>query len=121
MRQFARAVGRLFLPRPVFPTSDCSYSTCQSRLSVRIPSYTNPIAAVGVTRFHTSPSQSSIQLTSERYPDLKRGQFSSLTDQDIAHFKEILPGSERVLTTSSELASYNEDWMKSCRGIRKEI
>ena len=38
----------------------------------------------------TSGSLSNVKLTSERYPNLKRGQFATLNDDDITAFKTIL-------------------------------
>ena len=38
----------------------------------------------------TSGALSSVKLTSERYPNLKRGQFNTLNDNDITAFKNIL-------------------------------
>ena len=54
-----------------------------------------------------------MELTSVRYPHLKRGPFSQLTDSDVTHFSQLL-GAERVLT--EDLDGYNTDWMRSVRG-----
>ena len=72
----------------------------------------------GYNRFHTS-SKRYVELTSVRYPKLKRGNYSRVTDADIALFERILPGAERVITDPSELEGYNTDWIKNCRGIVK--
>ncbi|XP_052819696.1 D-2-hydroxyglutarate dehydrogenase, mitochondrial-like [Mya arenaria] len=65
--------------------------------------------------FHKSTSNA-IEFTSVRYPNLKRGQYSNVSDVDIAAFEKILPGAQRVITDASELEGYNTDWIKTCRG-----
>jgi len=58
---------------------------------------------------------SQVKLTSERYPNLKRGNFASLNSEDIQAFQAILdPG--RVVTAESEVSGYNEDWLRTVRG-----
>jgi len=60
-------------------------------------------------------SRGPVQLTSERYPNLKRGDFASLTSDDVKTFQSILdPG--RVLTSGEGTAKYNEDWLGTVRG-----
>ena len=54
-----------------------------------------------------------VELTSVRYPHLKRGQYARLTEADVAEFRRVL-GAERVLT--DDLDGYNTDWMRSVRG-----
>ena len=54
-----------------------------------------------------------VELTSARFPHLRRGQFSQLTDRDVTHFSQLL-GADRVLT--EDLDGYNTDWMRSVRG-----
>lgn len=54
------------------------------------------------------------QLTSKRYPHLKRGQFAVLNDSDLNVFEKIIPG--RVLNDSLVLDSYNTDWLKIYKG-----
>lgn len=46
---------------------------------------------------------------------MKRGNFSQVTDTDVAHFQSILENS-RVLLDESDTQSYNIDFMKSVRG-----
>jgi len=77
-------------------------------------------ASTGLRTFSTcgAGSCSSVKLTSERYPNLKRGNFSSLSDEDISTFQNILdPG--RVLTDASQLSGYNEDWLRTVRGASR--
>ncbi|CAA9999414.1 unnamed protein product [Nesidiocoris tenuis] len=54
-------------------------------------------------------------LTSERYPSLKRGPFSRLSDAHVAAFQKIL-SSDQVLTDPDDLAPYNVDWLKTVCG-----
>lgn len=50
------------------------------------PSYSRLLSTCSVL-------SSKVQLTSERYPNLKRGNYASLTDEDIKSFQTILdPG-----------------------------
>lgn len=67
-------------------------------------------------KFHISAKRQ-VEFTSVRYPKLKRGNFSTVTDADVARFEQILPGAERVITEPSELEGYNTDWIKNCRGL----
>ncbi|CAB3989332.1 D-2-hydroxyglutarate dehydrogenase, mitochondrial [Paramuricea clavata] len=54
-------------------------------------------------------------LTSEQYPDLKRGPYSEVTNDDLAKFSSILDP-HRVVQDPEEIAPRNMDWMKSLRG-----
>ncbi|KAK3105299.1 hypothetical protein FSP39_021859 [Pinctada imbricata] len=65
---------------------------------------------------HTSRANFTVELTSVRYPDLKRGGYATVTDRDISDFEKLLPENGRVLTDASELSGYNTDWLKTCRG-----
>lgn len=58
-----------------------------------------------------------VELTSVRYPDVKRGNYGSVRDSDLATFERLLPG--RVLTDS--LDGYNTDWLKTCRGASQVV
>ena len=60
--------------------------------------------------------QQGVELTSIRYPTLKRGGFAVVNDHDITRFEKMLPGDGRVMTDPSELEGYNTDWIKNCRG-----
>ena len=65
---------------------------------------------------HFSRHKRNIELTRVRYPNLKRGPYSQVNENDISSFKHMLPGSERVITDPSELTGFNTDWLKICRG-----
>lgn len=58
---------------------------------------------------------STVQFTSLRYPEIKRKKYSELSSSHLADFKNIV-GEEGMITASDDLANYNTDWMKSCRG-----
>lgn len=60
-----------------------------------------------------------VQLTSTRYPYVKRGQYSQVTDEDIKVFEGLLPS--RVVTDVEEIAAYNVDWLKMVRGASKVL
>lgn len=57
-----------------------------------------------------------VELTTVRYPNLKRGNYGILTEADVALFERLLPGEGRVITDSSELEGPNTDWIKNCKG-----
>ncbi|XP_028415129.1 D-2-hydroxyglutarate dehydrogenase, mitochondrial-like [Dendronephthya gigantea] len=59
-------------------------------------------------------------LTSKRYPDLKRGDYCEITNDDLAKFMSIL-GAHRVIQDDEEIAHCNTDWMKTLRGASKVL
>ncbi|XP_048773712.1 D-2-hydroxyglutarate dehydrogenase, mitochondrial-like [Ostrea edulis] len=69
-----------------------------------------------VRQFQTS-TRRLVELTSVRYPNVKRGQYGIVQNSDIATFERLLPG--RVLTDSLE--GYNTDWLKTCRGASQVV
>ena len=58
---------------------------------------------------------SHVELTSVRYPGVKRGNYAQLTDKHVQQFQRILP-KERVITDNSDVQSYNVDWLRMVRG-----
>lgn len=58
---------------------------------------------------------SEVKLTSERYPNLARGNFAVLEESDLQTFRDIL-GPGRVITAEDEVAGYNTDWLRTVRG-----
>lgn len=56
-----------------------------------------------------------VEATCVRYPSLKRGNYSFLTDQHIKFFESVLEPYQ-VITDENELERYNVDWMRSVRG-----
>ncbi|XP_063242747.1 D-2-hydroxyglutarate dehydrogenase, mitochondrial-like isoform X2 [Bacillus rossius redtenbacheri] len=63
---------------------------------------------------------SAVQLTAERYPDVKRGNYSVLADRHLQFFESIL-GRERVLTDPDDVEPYNVDWLRMVRGASKVV
>ena len=59
-----------------------------------------------------------VELTSKRYK-VTRGNYASLTDQDVNHFKSVLEKS-RVVTDETDLEGHNVDWLHMVRGKRKK-
>jgi hypothetical protein len=69
--------------------------------------------------FHTCSRRSwpaVLELTSVRYPHLKRGPYSRLNDSDVNFFKGLLSSPGQVLTDDDELDAYNIDWMHIYKG-----
>ena len=46
-----------------------------------------------------------VELTRVRYPNVKRGRFGTITDNDLNYFESLL-GANRVITDSTELEGY---------------
>nr|CAD7452815.1 unnamed protein product [Timema tahoe] len=63
---------------------------------------------------------SSVELTADRYPDVKRHNFALLDSNHVQFFKSVL-GQDRVLTDAEELETYNIDWLKMVRGSSKIV
>lgn len=59
-----------------------------------------------------------VKLTSESYPNIKRGGYSQLSNDHINYFKSILPESS-IIQDSDDLLAYNEDYMHKYRGDSK--
>ncbi|ODQ64849.1 hypothetical protein NADFUDRAFT_25106 [Nadsonia fulvescens var. elongata DSM 6958] len=74
----------------------------------------SPISVLGARVQYSSVAN--VQLTSETYPEIQRGDYAKLTDEDIAHFKAIVSESG-VVTDADDLVFYNEDWMRKYRGM----
>lgn len=54
-----------------------------------------------------------------RYPHVKRGYFSQVSEEDIKVFERLIPS--RVLTDAHEIAPHNVDWLKMVRGNSKVL
>ena len=59
-------------------------------------------------------SYSGIELSSIRYPHVKRGDYGALNQTDVEFFVKTLPG--RVLNDKDDVDSHNVDWLKTVRG-----
>lgn len=73
--------------------------------------YISTTSSAGYSRF-----QRSVELTSVRYPNVKRGNYGQITAADVARFNEIMPDASRVLTDPQEIDGYNTDWMGIYKG-----
>lgn len=69
-----------------------------------------------IKRSYTTGSKQ-VELTSTRYPGLKRGQYSEVTDEDIRAFETFVPS--RVVTNLDEILPHNVDWLRMVRGTSK--
>jgi hypothetical protein len=56
-------------------------------------------------------------LTSVRYPHVKRGTYASISQDDISFFRDVLPEDSQVLNNPDVLQGYNTDWMEIVRGL----
>lgn len=56
-----------------------------------------------------------VQIYNQDRYQVKRGDFSQVTDADVGHFQSMLENS-RVLLDETDTQSYNIDFMKSVRG-----
>ncbi|GLH15671.1 Alkyldihydroxyacetonephosphate synthase [Gryllus bimaculatus] len=61
-----------------------------------------------------------VELTAVRYPEVKRGNYSELTDRHIKFFENIL-GKDRTLTDPADVEAYNVDWIKMVRGQSRVV
>ena len=57
--------------------------------------------------------------THQRYPNVKRGNFSSLTQHDLDFFRSVCSPSG-VIDDVDELSGFNIDWMRTVRGINTQ-
>jgi hypothetical protein len=55
-----------------------------------------------------------VQLTKDRFPNIKRGSYAMVNPTDVDYFKNLV-GVNNVIT-GEEVKSYNEDWLKSISG-----
>lgn len=69
-----------------------------------------------ITHSQSLEARAKPQMTSVRFPHLKRGPFAELTSEDIDVFRGIMPGESRVLGPSDGLDSYNTDWIGIAKG-----
>lgn len=53
-------------------------------------------------------------MTRDRFPDLPRGDFARVTEEDVAFFDQLLQG--RIVTEEDELEGANTDWLRICKG-----
>lgn len=70
-----------------------------------------------MTRYFSTGSSFSVELTSTRYNGVKRGQYSKVTEDDIKAFESFIRS--RVVTDLQEIAPHNVDWLKMVIGTSK--
>lgn len=90
------------------------------RAATQVPKTFIGSSSVSVARkFHVSSALSQVskevQFTSDWYKAESRGDYSRLSDADIAHFKTILPANN-VVTDIEDIEVFNTDWMRKFRG-----
>lgn len=74
------------------------------------------ISAVNESTAAKSSVKRKTELTSVRYPQIKRADFNAVTGDDVAQFKKILPEPSQVFTEPEDVDLYNTDWMGNYRG-----
>ncbi|EGG13922.1 Putative actin interacting protein [Cavenderia fasciculata] len=74
----------------------------------------NSIKQSSSSSYHTTSKDEVVSMSNIKRND----EFSTLTNQDIKHFKDILGGddSSRMITDKDELEGFNQDWMKKYKG-----
>lgn len=55
-----------------------------------------------------------VQLTKDRFPNLKRGSYGTVESADVEYFKNLLGANNFI--TGEEVKSYNVDWLKFVSG-----
>ncbi|CAG0881562.1 unnamed protein product, partial [Darwinula stevensoni] len=61
-----------------------------------------------------------VELTSVRYPNVKRGPYATVDDNDIKFFERVMEPS-RVMTDPDIVDSHNVDWLKMVRGASQVL
>lgn len=75
--------------------------------------------SVVIRQLHTTASRlrKYVELTAVRYPLLKRGNYSFLSDRHLGFFQSILSAHQVLTDELNDLSGYNVDWMRSVRGM----
>ncbi|XP_022183515.1 D-2-hydroxyglutarate dehydrogenase, mitochondrial-like [Myzus persicae] len=60
-----------------------------------------------------------VQLTKDRFPNLKRGSYGTVESADVEYFKNLLGANNFI--TGEEVKSYNVDWLKFVSGFSKYV
>ncbi|KAG5873084.1 hypothetical protein JTB14_011109 [Gonioctena quinquepunctata] len=58
------------------------------------------------------------QLTKDRYPHVKRGEYAELDEHHLGFFRDLL-GPDRVITDPADCEGFNVDWIKNVRGYSR--
>lgn len=72
-----------------------------------------------IRTFHSSAARfkKNVEFTAVRYPYLKRGNYSFLSDRHLGFFQSILSPHQVLTDEFNDLSGYNVDWMRSVRGV----
>lgn len=62
----------------------------------------------------TTALYKNVQLTKDRFPNLKRGSYAVVNSTDVDYFTNIVGVNNFI--SGEEVKSYNEDWLKSVSG-----
>lgn len=76
-----------------------------------------------IRKLHSSAARftKNVEFTAVRYPYLKRGSYSFLSDRHLRFFQSILSPHQVLTDEFNDLSGYNVDWMCSVRGASKII
>ncbi|XP_025408574.1 D-2-hydroxyglutarate dehydrogenase, mitochondrial-like isoform X2 [Sipha flava] len=74
-----------------------------------------------IRKFYTQSVlfKNAIQLTKDRFTNLKRGSYAVLNANDVDYFKKLLGDNNFI--TGEEVKAYNEDWLKTVCGSSKYV
>jgi hypothetical protein len=69
-----------------------------------------------IRKFYTQSVlfKNAIQLTKDRFTNLKRGSYAVVNANDVDYFKKLLGDNNFI--TGEEVKAYNEDWLKTVCG-----
>ena len=71
-----------------------------------------------IRRFHSSTNLFRyVESTAVRYPNLKRGNYSKLSEKNVNFFQSILEP-HQVITDPYDVNGYNVDWLNTVRGLK---
>ncbi|XP_046451925.1 D-2-hydroxyglutarate dehydrogenase, mitochondrial-like [Daphnia pulex] len=76
-----------------------------------------------IRTFHSSAARfkKNVEFTAVRYPYLKRGNYSFLSDRHLGFFQSILSPHQVLTDEFNDLSGYNVDWMHSVRGSSRLV
>ena len=76
-----------------------------------------------IRKLHSSAARftKNVEFTAVRYPYIKRGSYSFLSDRHLRFFQSILSPHQVLTDEFNDLSGYNVDWMRSVRGTSKIV
>jgi len=72
-----------------------------------------------IHKYCTKSFRSTVQLTKNKFPNIKRDSYTTVNSSDVTYFKNLLGINNFI--TGEEVKSYNEDWLKSVSGKYPKI